>query len=252
MADLNLPNEIWCHIFSHLPLEPKKNATATCRLWNRLIRKDPKLSGHILISWHSMETALGTLQWNWSNWPALKTLELNKFELVEDLRESIQNVIKKLSLKNHCPASLEEVLLDLYLTPIQKNGQLPLKYQPHTDQIFGLGQELYSIQTWNEYESNMKALTWLESLRQPTDWFWPVPPPAEMVQLGQQILAELASNPLNDSTLLIASSAFLTFRCLGDEYIVFQPHGQPHPTDPNVLEYMELDEFLDECDLRWP
>ena len=74
-----------------------------------------------------METALDTLQWNWSNWPALKTLELNKFELVEDLRESIQNVIEKLSLKNHCPASLEEVLLDVYLTPLQKNGQLPLK-----------------------------------------------------------------------------------------------------------------------------
>ena len=68
MVDFNLPNEIWCMIFSYLPLEHKKNATATCKLWFRLIREDPKLSGYILISWNNMETALDTLQWNWSNW----------------------------------------------------------------------------------------------------------------------------------------------------------------------------------------
>ena len=27
----NLPNEIWCHVFLKLPIESKKNATATCR-----------------------------------------------------------------------------------------------------------------------------------------------------------------------------------------------------------------------------
>ena len=196
-----------------------------------------------------METALDTLQWNWSNWPALKTLELNKFELVEDLRESIQNVIEKLSLKNHCPASLEEVLLDVYLTPLQKNGQLPLKYHPQTDQIFGLGQELFSIQTWNEYESKMKALTWLESLREPAFWYWPLPPPAAVVQLGLQILAEIAPDLSNDPISLIASPAFLTFRCFN---VMFEPHPHPDPTDPDVVEYIDLDEFLDQCDLQWP
>ena len=115
MADFSLPNEIWYMIFSYLPLAPKKNATVTCKLWYRLIREDPKLSGHILISWHNMETALDTLQWNWSSWPALKMLELNKFELVADLRDYVQNVIDKLSLKDHCPASLEEVLFDVNL-----------------------------------------------------------------------------------------------------------------------------------------
>ena len=152
MADFNLPNEIWCQIFTYLPLAPKKNATATCRLWSNLIREDQKLPGHILISWFNMETALETSQWNWSNWPALKTLELNKLKLVGDLRDSIQNVIAKLSLKDHCPASLEEVLFDVNLTPIQTKIKSPLKYQPHTDQIFGLGQELFSNQKWIEYE----------------------------------------------------------------------------------------------------
>ena len=115
MADFNLPNEIWCQIFSYLPLELKKNATATCKLWYSLIREDLKLSGHILISWHNMETALDTLQWNWSNWPALKMLELKKLEEVADLRDFIRNLIEKLLLKDHCPASLEEVLFDMNL-----------------------------------------------------------------------------------------------------------------------------------------
>ena len=183
MADFNLPNEIWCKIFSYLPLEPRKNATLTCKLWSSLIRQDPKLSGHILISLHNIETALETLHWNWSNWPVLKTLELTKLELVEESRESIQNVIEKLSLKDNCPASLEEVLFDVDLGDIQTNGQSPLKYKTYSDQIFGLGQELDSIQKWSEYESNMKALKSLKSPSAGGNW--------AMVKLcSPQILAE--------------------------------------------------------------
>ena len=110
MANYNLPNEVWCKIFSYLPLAPKKNATATCKLWFRLIRGDLKLSGYIVISWLNMEEAIETLQWNWSNWPALKKLKLTKLELFGESRESIQNVIEKLSLKDNCPASLKKVL----------------------------------------------------------------------------------------------------------------------------------------------
>ena len=158
MADFNLPNEIWCKIFSYLPLTPKKNATATCKLWWRLIREDQKLSASISISWYEI-FALEKLRWNWNNWPALKTLELNKFRYlnIEDSQEAIQNVIEKLSLKD-CPPSLEEVLFNFELTPLQKYDQKILQYLPHTDQIFGLGKELDSIQKWNEYERSMKVL----------------------------------------------------------------------------------------------
>ena len=76
-----LPNEIWSMIFLYLPLVSKKNVTATCKLWLRLVREDPKLSGHIMISWYNMETALDALQWNWNNWPALHTLELESCTL---------------------------------------------------------------------------------------------------------------------------------------------------------------------------
>ena len=38
------------------------------------------------------------------------------------------------------------------LTQILSYGQsLLLKYQPYTDQFFGLGQQLDSIQKWNKY-----------------------------------------------------------------------------------------------------
>ena len=161
MADFSLPNEVWCVIFSYLPLAPKKNATATCKLWSKLIREDSKLSGHILISWYNMEIALETLQWNWNNWPALQTLEL-KYEPLTVSKEAIQNAIKKLSLK-HCPPSLEEVIFNFDLTPLQSYSksycQALLKYKTCTDLFFGLGQELDSIQKWNEYESYMRGWT---------------------------------------------------------------------------------------------
>jgi hypothetical protein len=200
MADFNLPNEIWCMIFTYLPLKPKKNATATCKLWSRLIREDPKLSGYILISWYNMKTAIATLQWNWENWPVLKTLELKShsltavedFELLVDSKESIQNVIEKLSLIDHCSSSLEEVIFAVDLTLIQTYGQSLLKYQRQTNEIFGFGQTLDSLQKWKEYESNMKALK----------------------RLPPNILAKFqaTSVPSNDLLLLIASPYFRHFR----------------------------------------
>ena len=143
MVDFNLPNEIWCMIFSYLPLEPKKNVTATCKLWFRLIREDKNLSEYILISWYNMEKAIDKLQWNWNNWPTLKTLELKSHPLtvVGDSRETIQYAIEKISLKD-CPTTLEEVLFDVDLTLLKTHGWSLLKYQRYTDQVFGLGQKL--------------------------------------------------------------------------------------------------------------
>ena len=142
MADFNLPNEIWCMIFSNLPLELKKNASATCKLWFRLIREDQKLSEYILISWHNMEKAIDKLQWNWNNWPVLKTLELKSLPLtVVDAREAIQSAIQKLSLKDF-PPSLEAVLFDVDLTKTfdyfsKYSNVVPslhcVKYHPYSD-----------------------------------------------------------------------------------------------------------------------
>ena len=237
MADFNLPNEIWCMIFSYLPFEPKKNATATCKLWSRLIREDPNLSGHILVSWCNMGTALNLLYWNWSNWPALKTLELNKFELV-DSREAIKNIIKTFLLRE-CPPNIEEVLFNVDLTPIPTNGRSLLKYQPSTDQIYGLGQELNSIQKWNEYESNMKALKKIQEMEYMRHMAGVRRPGGPF----KTMLAKLEStpDPSNDLLLLIQEirRLWLQPQMVNDYFM-----------DPDLVQYMELDEFLNECDLR--
>jgi hypothetical protein len=228
MSDFNLPNEIWCKIFSYLPLASKKNATATCKLWFRLIREDSKLTGYIVISWSNMKEALETLQWNWSNWPALKTLELNKLELVTDelelvtdSRVHIQNVIEKLSLKDHCPPRLEEVLFYVDLTPeIPTDGQSLLMYHPHTDQIFGFDENLDSIQKWNKYELNMKALIKLKSMiynaRRTTGAVVEQMPPH--LKQGAQIVAGLKAALSNDLLLLNDCPYFQYFRRI---FVVF-------------------------------
>ena len=252
MADFNLPNEIWCMIFSYLPLAPKKNATATCKLWSRLIREDRKLSGYILINWFKLEVALKTLQWKWSNWPALKTLELNTCELLEDSRKSVQNVIEKL-LKYHCPPSLEAVLFKVDLTPLlQTKCQYPLRYQPFTNQIFGFGQELDSIQKWIDYESNIRALKKLKSVEYAAGATMGPGEPFE------RILAKLGFRPLKGSTrlpsvpsndhclLLIASPEFQNFRRHFDgSYSDQRPY-----LEPELVQLMDVDKFLDHADNR--
>ena len=177
MADFDLPNEIWCKIFSYLPLVPKKNATATCKLWFRLIREDKNLSEYILISWYNMEKAIDKLQWNWNNWPALKTLELKSLPLtIVDSREAIQSAIQKLSLKDF-PSSLEAVLFDVDLTTFFKyfskfrDMVFCVKYHPYTDQIIGLEQVLDSIKKCKRFlaSSDVSTINALMKLSQSTD-----------------------------------------------------------------------------------
>ena len=229
MANYNLPNEVWCKIFSYLPLAPKKNATATCKLWFRLIRGDLKLSGYIVISWLNMEVAIETLQWNWSNWPALKTLELNKLEHVTDSKDSIQNVIDRLSLDNYYPPRLEEVLFDVNLTPeLQTDGRSLLKYHPKTNQIYGFGKELDSIQKWNEYESIMQGLKRLKSMRRTGGTRGAVGQlTLYMRSRGAAVLAELEATicESNDLLLLVASPWFQCFHRITDG-IAYMEYGK--------------------------
>ena len=186
-----------------------------------------------MISWYVLGgTALEILQWNWSNWPALKTLELNHFELV-DSREAIQKIIKTLSLRE-CPPNIEKVLFNVDLTPIQTNGLSLLKYQPNTDQIFGLGQELDSIEKWNVYESNMKALKRLKSM----GYSGPVEPLERTLEK-----LEATSVPSNDLLLVLQKIRLIW---VGSSLEPLQM-GNVYQ---DLVYYLELDEFLDEMDLR--
>ena len=72
----NLPQGVWCIIFSYLPKESRKNATSTCKLWFQIIRDDSRFSGSISIPWSKFRTLLRTSNFDWDNWPSLKTLDI--------------------------------------------------------------------------------------------------------------------------------------------------------------------------------
>ena len=118
------------------------------------------------------------------------------------------------------------------LITIQTYGQSILKYQPYTDQIFGLGQKLDSIHKWNEYEANLKILKRLKSMRDP--------------QIRQFILAELEET--NNISLFIASPLFQSYRHLCDKITNWYAEG--YVQVPNFEEYMDFAEFVIElqCD----
>ena len=226
MIGFNLPNEIWCMIFSYLPFKSKKNATATCKLWFGHIRENQKFSGNILISWHNMEKAIDKLQWNWNNWPALKTLELKSHPLtvIGDSRETIQKAIKKMSLTD-CPASLEEVLFDVDLTTLKTFdwSRSLLKYQRYTDQVFGLGQKLDSMEKWKEYELNIKALKILNSMPMGERF---VSSRNNLELFAADVLAQMDDiSTLNDLLLMIASKNFLIL-CEICDYVYVVHRGQ--------------------------
>ena len=101
----NLPAEIWCFIFSYLPTESKKKATAICKLWFEIIRSDPKLSGHISVSLNGIQNE----NWTWENWPSLKTLEISDSDMSLTSSKTAMDSMKKLNFRN-CP-NLDKVIL---------------------------------------------------------------------------------------------------------------------------------------------
>ena len=101
----HLPAEIWCFIFSYLPTESKKKATAICKLWFEIIRSDPKLSGHISVSLNGIQNE----NWTWENWPSLKILEISDSETSLTSSKTAMDSMKNLNFRN-CP-NLEKVIL---------------------------------------------------------------------------------------------------------------------------------------------
>ena len=88
----NLPNEIWCNVFSRLDEKSVRRATLTCKSWFGLIRNDPNCSRHICLKDHSLKeflTKIEKSEWIWERWPALKTLELDKAVAVIELESNM-------------------------------------------------------------------------------------------------------------------------------------------------------------------
>ena len=86
----NLPQEVWCIIFSYLPKESRKNATITCKLWFEIIRGDSRFSGNITIPWIELQNS----SFDWDNWPSLKTITITdtSFPFPKLALEAMRNI----------------------------------------------------------------------------------------------------------------------------------------------------------------
>ena len=123
------PVEIWCKIFSYLPEKSTKNASLTCRRWLKIIREDPKLSGHKLVSWDKTLEIIQDTNWNWFNWPSLKTIEISydtmpdkhvyrcwitnsaQEKASEDQWNKVLDSLESIRISFHQCSSLEKVIL---------------------------------------------------------------------------------------------------------------------------------------------
>ena len=78
--ECNLPNEIWCDIFSYLDKKSLKNVTTTCKLWFGIIRGNDKFSRHINMKFtdlKDMATKITDSEWLRERWPSMKVLEVS-------------------------------------------------------------------------------------------------------------------------------------------------------------------------------
>ena len=113
-----LPVEIWCKIFSYLTekssTNPLKKASLTCKRWLKIIREDPKLSEHKVVYWNKTLEILQDPNWNWVNWPSLKTIEFGFVEnrFLQFREETMEYLLSARILFNQCP-SLEKVILNI-------------------------------------------------------------------------------------------------------------------------------------------
>ena len=134
----NLPNEIWCNVFSRLDEKSVRSATLTCKSWFGLIRNDPNFSRHICLKDLSLKeflTKIEKSEWIWEQWPALKTLELELdmskaagFEHRLKCPKQAMDLRKQINFKE-CP-SLEKVVFPVHIDltdfmVLNEDGSLP-------------------------------------------------------------------------------------------------------------------------------
>ena len=76
----DLPNEIWCGIFSYLDKKSLNNITNTCKLWFGMIRDNEKFSGYVKMKFSNLEdmsTKITDSKWLRERWPSMRVLEVS-------------------------------------------------------------------------------------------------------------------------------------------------------------------------------
>ena len=102
--EFNLPNEIWCGIFSYLDKKSLKNITNTCKLWFGMIRGNEKFSGYVKMKFTNLEdmsTKITDSEWLKERWPSMKILEvsLGSQFMVAQHKKLFPNMTKTMNLK---------------------------------------------------------------------------------------------------------------------------------------------------------
>ena len=80
LFECNLPNEIWCEVFSYLDEKSLKNITTTCKLWFGIIRGVEKFSGHVKMKFTDLEDLFKEIkdsEWLMERWPSMTVLEVS-------------------------------------------------------------------------------------------------------------------------------------------------------------------------------
>ena len=102
LFECNLPNEIWCEVFSYLDEKSLKNITTTCKLWFGIIRGVEKFSGHVKMKFTDLEDLFKETRnskWLMERWPSMTVLEVSLGNLKARHYKKLYEMTKLMKLK---------------------------------------------------------------------------------------------------------------------------------------------------------
>ena len=204
------PVEIWCKIFSYLPEKSTKNASLTCRRWLKIIREDPKLSGHKLVSWDKTLEIIQDTNWNWFNWPSLKTIEISYHTMPdkhvlrhwvadsaqekasEDHWNKVLDSLESMRISFNQCSSLEKVILTVEF------GISHFLSQQKNNRILALNPKESFVMCWNSFIVSLELL--LNEVKKPSLLFEDTSL-RKLLQIGQKTEESLQRLIVDDWSL---------------------------------------------------
>ena len=135
----NLPNEIWCNVFSYLDEKSVKSVNLTCKSWFELIRNDPNFSRSVCLTDHSLKeflTRIEKSEWIWKNWPVMKTLELRSvtFDKKPKSPKEAMDLRKQINFKE-C-SSLDKVVFPVHFDLADFTEDSSLSCHRHVGKVY--------------------------------------------------------------------------------------------------------------------
>ena len=119
---VELPNEVWAHVFSLLDFYTLQKIAATvCKRWFQIIRHDCNLSGELTLS--SIQNLSGSdinsILVNWKSLKILRTFHFQKLSFKSDEVQDLQDVDFKICKNLEKVILLHDLPLCLERAPIE-------------------------------------------------------------------------------------------------------------------------------------